>query len=193
MLALQSGVQELADRATTSSRCRCPRRRESRGPRSIPIRWPGECLRRFRDTPVQPHRRPAETPSSRILRSVRPTQPVGVPGDTVVRSFDCASLAQVADEVFHVARDLVRVGTAESHIEVVALAKDPAIALHVAAEEQFGNFAVNLRLRGLRSRPSRTRFPARGLELVILCCRGSGRQGRSVLRRRRACARESRR
>src|SRR5271165_4570472 len=72
-------------------------------------------------------------------RAMRVTkQAVGMAGNCVARYIDTASLLQNANEVFYMAGDLVRVGAAESHIEVVVLTEDPAITAHVPAKEQFG-------------------------------------------------------
>src|SRR5271165_6055219 len=77
-------------------------------------------------------------------------QAVGVARDAAVGDRDGARLAKIAYEVFHMMRDLMRVGAAESLIEVVVFAEDPAVAQHIAAEEELGDFAGDLRPRGLR-------------------------------------------
>ena len=71
-------------------------------------------------------------------------------GDSVVGHFDRAGLLQIADEIFHVAGDFVRIGAAESDVEEVVLAKNPAVAAHVAAEEKFGKIAGDFRFGRLR-------------------------------------------
>ena len=70
-------------------------------------------------------------------------QAIRMSSDSAGGNLDCAFCFQIPNQVFYVARDFVRVGPAESHIEVVILAEDPAIAQHVAAEEQLGDFARN--------------------------------------------------
>src|SRR6516164_5725674 len=75
---------------------------------------------------------------------------IGVTRDAIVGRDDTASALQVVDKFAHVARDFARVGTAESHIEVVVFAEDPSVTEQVATEEELGNFARNFRFRNLR-------------------------------------------
>src|SRR5271165_399717 len=71
-------------------------------------------------------------------------QPVRVSSNAAHGSLHAARLTEVADELLHMARDLVRVRPAESDVEIVALAKHPAISQHVATEEQLRNLALDL-------------------------------------------------
>src|SRR5215469_1835758 len=66
---------------------------------------------------------------------------IGVTRDAMAGHDDTASALQIVDKFAHVARDLLRVGTAESHIEVVVFAENPSVAAQVATEEELWNFA----------------------------------------------------
>src|SRR5215472_2605269 len=71
-------------------------------------------------------------------------------GDAVCRSLDSACIPQEGDKLFHMPRDFVYVRPAESYIEVVTFSENPSIPTHVPAEEQFGNFPIDLRTLSLR-------------------------------------------
>ena len=58
---------------------------------------------------------------------------------------------QIADEILHVARDLVGVGATETDVQEIVLAKDPSVAAHVGTKEEFGEIADNSRTGGFRT------------------------------------------